>query len=87
MEKLRSYTINDVEFDQFAERYTTILSSIPELKKTKSYSILYAGAADDGISAMVVLELNNKIIWAVHLPLQQEDGRYDKILMASTSVL
>ena len=66
-EKLRSFTINDVDFDQFAERYTAILSSIPELKKTKSYSILYAGAADDGISAMVVLELNNKIIWAVLL--------------------
>ena len=71
--------VNDVDFDQFAELYTGIISAVPELKKTKSYSILHAGAADDGISAMVVLELNNKIICSTfksgkHIPGIKELG-------------
>ncbi len=66
-EKLRSFTTNDTQDPDLAKRYQNILSSLGDLKKLRSYQVLHAGAADDGISAMVVLELNRKKIWAVLL--------------------
>ncbi len=66
-ENLRAFTINDRNDANLAQRYAELLSAIPELKKVSRYEILHAGAADDGVSAMVVLELNGKLIWAVLL--------------------
>ncbi len=66
-QKLRAFTINDREDRDLAERYTRLVSEIPELKKVNRYEILHAGAADDGVSAMVVLDLGGKLIWAVLL--------------------
>ncbi len=67
LEKLRSMTHNDVDNPELAKRYQTIISKITDLKKLRSYQVLHAGAADDGISAMVVLELNRKKLWAILL--------------------
>lgn len=66
-QKLRAFTINDREDRDLVERYTRLVSEIPELKKVNRYEILHAGAADDGVSAMVVLDLGGKLIWAVLL--------------------
>ena len=65
--ELRSYTINDREDEDLARRYTKLVSVIPGLNKVRRHEILHAGAADDGVSAMVVLELNGRSIWAVLL--------------------
>ncbi|HQP27429.1 MAG TPA: hypothetical protein PLL58_06325, partial [Candidatus Syntrophosphaera sp.] len=46
-QKLRAFTINDREDRDLAERYTRLVSEIPELKKVNRYEILHAGAADD----------------------------------------
>jgi len=72
--KLRAFTINDREDRDLAERYTRLVSEIPELKKVNRYEILHAGAADDGVSAMVVLDLGGKLIWAVLLT--SAEGRW-----------
>lgn len=66
-DKLRAFTINDRGDEDLARRYRDIISAIPGLNKARRYEILHAGAADDGVSAMVVLELNRKSIWAVLL--------------------
>lgn len=66
-EKLRGFTINDIEDSLLAVRYQELVSGIPQLKKAKKYEVLHAGAADDGVSAIVVLELNDKKIWTVLL--------------------
>jgi len=73
-QKLRAFTINDREDRDLAERYTRLVSKIPELKKVNRYEILHAGAADDGVSAMVVLDLGGKLIWAVLLT--SAEGRW-----------
>lgn len=73
-QKLRAFTINDREDRDLAERYTRLVSEIPELKKVNRYEILHAGAADDGVSAMVVLDLGGKLIWAVLLT--SAEGRW-----------
>lgn len=73
-ESLRPLTINNHDDADLARRYQNLLSAIPELKKLRRYDILHAGAADDGVSAMVVLELNSKLIWAVLLTSDQ--GRW-----------
>lgn len=73
-QKLRAFTINDWEDRDLAERYTRLVSEIPELKKVNRYEILHAGAADDGVSAMVVLDLGGKLIWAVLLT--SAEGRW-----------
>lgn len=66
-EKLRSFTTNDKEDPELLKRYKDIVSEIKDLKKLRGYQVVHAGAADDGISAMVVLELNRKKIWAILL--------------------
>lgn len=73
-QKLRAFTINDREDRDLVERYTRLVSEIPELKKVNRYEILHAGAADDGVSAMVVLDLGGKLIWAVLLT--SAEGRW-----------
>ena len=73
-QKLRAFTINDREDRDLAELYTRLVSEIPELKKVNRYEILHAGAADDGVSAMVVLDLGGKLIWAVLLT--SAEGRW-----------
>lgn len=66
-DKLRAYTVNDCDDKDLARRHAELLAAIPELRKLGRYEILHAGAADDGVSAMVVLDLNGKLIWAVML--------------------
>jgi tetratricopeptide (TPR) repeat protein len=66
-DKLRSFSVNEIKDPQLEERYRELLADIPQLKKTKKYEVLHAGAADDGVSAIVVLELNNKKVWTVLL--------------------
>jgi tetratricopeptide (TPR) repeat protein len=66
-DQLRAFTINDRNDDDLARRYTSLVASVPELKKVDRYEILHAGAADDGVSAMVVLDLGGRSIWAVLL--------------------
>ncbi|MDD4224595.1 MAG: hypothetical protein PHD87_08440 [Candidatus Cloacimonetes bacterium] len=66
-DKLRAFTVNNREDQNLAKRYLDLISALPELKKLRRYDILHAGAADDGVSAMVVLDLNGKKIWAVLL--------------------
>jgi hypothetical protein len=66
-EMLRPLTANDWDDTQSASLYQKNVSSIPLLQKTTRYDILHAGAADDGVSAIVVLELNHKHIWTILL--------------------
>ncbi len=66
-DKLRPLTVNDVDSSELAMMYEKIMAAIPGLRKTKSYEILHAGAADDGVSAIVVLELNRKSVWTILL--------------------
>lgn len=66
-DKLRSFTGNDLDWPELAKRYSEILTSIRELQKTRDCAILHAGLAEDGVSAIVVFELNRKRIWTVLL--------------------
>ncbi len=73
-EQLRALTINDWDDADLAQHYTKLLAAVPELKKVDRYEILHAGAADDGVSAMVVLDLGGRSIWAVLLT--SAEGRW-----------
>lgn len=64
-QSLRQYTINQEADPELASRYSAIVSSVPILKKLKHYSIIHAGLADDGITALVYLELNRKADWTM----------------------
>ena len=73
-DNLRELTINDLNMSELVSRYPRILSAVPELNKVKQYDILHAGAADDGVSAMVVLVVNQKSLWT--LLLSSASGRW-----------
>ncbi len=64
---LRAFTPNVLDWPELIRRYEKLLSGIKELQHIRHYSILHAGAADDGISAIVVLELNYKKLWTILL--------------------
>ncbi|MBW6514050.1 MAG: hypothetical protein K0B87_04775 [Candidatus Syntrophosphaera sp.] len=66
-EQTRAFSQNELDDPELIKRYQHLLSTIPELARTKSCDILHAGAADDGVSAIVVLELNRKLVWTVLL--------------------
>lgn len=52
---------------ELAQRYSELLSAIPETRKFKSYKVIHAGVADDGITALAFLEINNKLDWTIIL--------------------
>lgn len=64
---LRPLTHNDLDDPDLAQRYRSLISAVPELKKVKSFQILHAGAADDGVSALVMFNLNRKTDWTMIL--------------------
>ena len=65
--ELRQYSINQSSMEDLAERYTELIQAIPQLGKISTYSILYSGLGEDGISALVYMELNHKIDWTLVL--------------------
>lgn len=65
--QLRQYTANALNKSELAAGYEAIISQIPGLRKAKKWQILHAGAGDDGVSAMVALEINQKYDWTVIL--------------------
>lgn len=65
--ELRQYTINQSDLKDLSERYVEIFQAIPQLNKISTYSILYSGLGEDGISAIVFLELNHKTDWTLVL--------------------
>lgn len=64
---LRSFTANAVELFDWSSRYERLLASVRSLVKARSFSLLHAGSADDGVSAIVALELNRNKLWTVLL--------------------
>ncbi|MDP2173921.1 MAG: hypothetical protein Q8J62_09120 [Candidatus Cloacimonadaceae bacterium] len=66
-DKLRALSVNDLPMDDVSKRYEEILSAIPELKKVKHHRVIQGGVADDGVTAMVFLELNYKHDWTLIL--------------------
>ncbi|MDZ4182665.1 MAG: hypothetical protein U1B83_07310 [Candidatus Cloacimonadaceae bacterium] len=65
--KLRALSVNDLSMDDLATRYEDILSAVPDLKKLKQHRVIQGGVADDGVTAMVFLELNRKQDWTLIL--------------------
>jgi len=74
-DQLRRHTANDRDYPGMAKLYGELLSSIPLLRRLKHYRILHAGAGDDGISALVMLELNHKDDWSMILSSAQGSWR------------
>jgi tetratricopeptide (TPR) repeat protein len=68
---LARHSCNDLDYEPLKGRYASLLAAVPLLARTKDYAILHAGAADDGVSAMVMLELNRKHDWTVLLNLHK----------------
>lgn len=62
---LRPLTINQESDPELGQRYREIVSAIPTLQRIKDYKIIHAGIADDGISAIVYLEINRKYDWTM----------------------
>lgn len=82
-DKLRGFTVNDLDHPELAQRYAKLLSAVPEFQKIKDYQVLHAGAADDGVSAMVMLELNRKLDWTLLLSSQNGHWRIKQNLNGS----
>jgi len=66
-DELRQYSINQSSRKDLAERYKELIQAIPRLDKVSTYSMLYSGLGEDGISALVYIELNHKIEWTLVL--------------------
>jgi hypothetical protein len=66
-DELRSFSVNQLPKDDLAVRYKEIMQSIPLLKKVSTYSIIHSGIGEDGVSALVYLELNHKQDWTILL--------------------
>ncbi|NLK50177.1 MAG: tetratricopeptide repeat protein [Candidatus Cloacimonetes bacterium] len=62
---LRDMTINQDDDNDLAIRYQEIISAIPALNRIKHYEIIHAGIADDGITALVYLEVNHRYDWTM----------------------
>lgn len=64
---LREYTVCEAQVPELAVRYSELISSNSDFRRIKSYRILHAGIADDGVTAMVFLEINGKYDWTMIL--------------------
>jgi tetratricopeptide (TPR) repeat protein len=64
---LRTHSINTLEHDDLSQRYTELLQEIPTLGKISTYSLIHSGLGEDGISAIVYLELNHRQDWTLLL--------------------
>ncbi|MGI6197835.1 MAG: tetratricopeptide repeat protein [Candidatus Cloacimonadaceae bacterium] len=64
-DKLRQFTINQDAEEDLAQRYKEIIRDIPMLKRANHHNIIHAGIADDGVTAMVYLELNRRYDWTL----------------------
>lgn len=62
---LRQYTINLDKDEDLEKRYVEIIKNIPLLKKANHHNIIHAGIADDGITAMVYMEINRRFDWTL----------------------
>lgn len=82
-EALEPLTSNDRKYPPCEGIYRGLLSSIPMLQKTRDYAILHAGAADDGVSALVMLEINHKHDWTMILTQRQGSWRVRQNLNGS----
>lgn len=65
--ELRRFTVCDAEIPDLATRYAELISVNSDFKRIKSYRILHSGIADDGVTAMVFLEVNEKSDWTIIL--------------------
>ncbi len=72
--KLHDYSINQSTMPDLADRYTELLQAIPTLSKINTYSIIHSGLGEDGISAIVFVELNHKQDWT--LLLSNRNGKW-----------
>ena len=66
-DQLVSLSINDRLPDGSAERYQELISAIPALKKTSAYKVIHGGIAEDQLSAVVYIEIGNKVDWTLIL--------------------
>lgn len=66
-DELRPLSINQNPVNDLSERYREILAAVPALSRISTYSIIHSGIGDDGISALVALELNHKQDWTLLL--------------------
>jgi len=61
------YTVNSAAGKDLRQRYTELISAIPPMRRFKSCKVIHAGIADDGITALVFLEINNRLDWSIIL--------------------
>jgi len=61
--KLRQWTINNSQLPDLDERYADLIKEVPTLGKIDTFTILQSGLGEDGISAIVYVELNHKTDW------------------------
>jgi len=71
---LHGYSVNKSSLADLKERYTELLQAIPSLSKINTYSIIHSGMGEDGISAIVFVELNHKQDW--NLVLSNRNGKW-----------
>lgn len=62
---LRPMTVNQADDPDLSMRYQEIISAVPILNKIKHHSLIHAGLADDGITALVYVEINRKHDWTL----------------------
>jgi len=65
--ELRQLTINQNPMEDLAERYIELIKAISLFSKISTYSVLYSGLGEDGITALVFVELNHKQDWTLVL--------------------
>ena len=85
-DKLMALTINDRLPDGSSERYQELISAIPALKKTANYKIIHGGIAEDQMSAVVFVELGNKIDWTIIVSRIQDEWRVRQHLNGTPKV-
>lgn len=74
-DKLRQYTINRDAEEDLVQRYMEIVKNIPMLKRAEHHNIIHAGIADDGVTAMVYVEINRRHDWTLIFGKQGEVWR------------
>lgn len=73
-DELLLHTMNASSLPELQHRYADLLSTVPFLKKVKSYSFIHTARSEDGAQCVVFMELNHKQEWC--LILRQEDGKW-----------
>jgi len=64
---LYAITPNDLKLEGTAANYASLISDIPQLRKTKEFDVLSSGISQDRSVAFVFVELNHSVSWTLIL--------------------